>query len=589
MSDIPTDDRQHGDDQPVALPEPVPEVTLVPVALTRRVVDWGIVVAAVVAALVGFGGAAVIGDARTDDRETTSVALGSAVALPVLVPGVGAGAGLSSAGSDYGVGQWSSGTRAGVLGSWGAAFADVRGADAPEVLPVDGTALLADDPRVADPAAPGFVDPCSVRRAPDGCPDATATRRGVVLGADPHSSNTVAVHPYPRADVASAGPCDFVGVADDQVPVAVVTSEPGSVVVTVGNEQATATTTAAERAEWDEWQRHPVGNRPLDSLVTHCVVVPRPDGSGPFPVRAEATDDAGDVVVAEAAIAPVAPGLPPVVFTPIDGTMLRVDVPRPPGSDRARVVALPLAALGGVADCDTAVGVAGALGASTGWRRGARIDGAAAVDPDGASGARPYLAGAPSVDRVTIALSEGEPNLVCADLGPGSTLVRAALVATPPDARRLTLSVGTPQLTGEAGDTIEVRGTFPSLGWLPCGTRLEGVTGDPGRTTQLCTSGGDSGAIAAAGGLLDLSVRLGTGRYTARIVLDARADGAPVEQYRLPIPAPALADLLCTAGVTQGGCVAPDVTTTIGTVDVFATWDEGPLGPAAWVLEPPSV
>ena len=108
---------------------------------------------------------------------------------------------------------------------------------------------------------------------------------------------------------------------------------------------------------------------------------------------------------------------------------------------------------------------------------------------------------------------------------------------------------------------------------------------------MLCTSGGDSGAIAAAGGVLDVDVGVGDAVHSVRVALSAAPGGEPLEVYRLPIPAADLEEPLCTDGVEQEGCVAPDGTAVLGTLELTVTWDEGPTGPSDWVVAaaPPPV
>jgi hypothetical protein len=130
---------------------------------------------------------------------------------------------------------------------------------------------------------------------------------------------------------------------------------------------------------------------------------------------------------------------------------------------------------------------------------------------------------------------------VCVDRG----RERVGILVTPPDARRLSL-VAT-ALDGPAG-VVELEGTFATVDWTPC----RGAAA-PGVEVVLCESGGDTGAVAAAGGLLDLTVRAGGSEQTARISLSTLPGGHGVDVYRLPVP---------------GG----------GTVEITARWDEGPVG-----------
>ena len=68
------------------------------------------------------------------------------------------------------------------------------------------------------------------------------------------------------------------------------------------------------------------------------------------------------------------------------------------------------------------------------------------------------------------------------------------------------------------------------------------------------------------------------------MALSAAPGGAPVEVYRLPVPAADLETVLCTDGVVQDGCVAPEGAAVLGTLELTVTWDEGPTGPVDWVV-----
>jgi hypothetical protein len=227
-------------------------------------------------------------------------------------------------------------------------------------------------------------------------------------------------------------------------------------------------------------------------------------------------------------------------------------------------------------------------GAPSGWRIGSETD--AEVAP--AAGERPWLDDAPSVHRFTVPLPEGEPSLVCLRRPGANPGDAASFRLTPPDARRLRLAVTGLDLTDavDAND-LQVRGTFAELGWTPCGALLPAVSVgpgdvDPGASGVLCGSGGDTGAIAAAGGVLDLSVRAGDVTHVVRIGLSAVPGGEAVDTYRLPIPAPDLEGTLCTEGVDQPGCVEPAGDAVLGSIEVTASWEEGPIGPSQWQVEP---
>ena len=86
--------------------------------------------------------------------------------------------------------------------------------------------------------------------------------------------------------------------------------------------------------------------------------------------------------------------------------------------------------------------------------------------------------------------------------------------------------------------------------------------------------------------MLDVVVHTGDAVHQVRIALSASPGGTAVEGYRLPIPAPDLVGVLCTAGTEIPGCVEPEGDAILGTLLVTATWDEGPTGPAAWTIAP---
>jgi hypothetical protein len=539
-------------------------------------------IASGVAGALGFAGTAMLSDARQDQGEQAS-ALNTAVAEPVLLVS-GDGAELARAGSAYGVSVWSSDTRSAVLSAWGALE---EGAG-------PGGAYL-EDPRLGDPATPGFTDPCAVRSSAgdgaagedgeQGCPEDGRLLPASVLG-DRLPPNRASVHAYPSPGLRAAAPCRWEDLGDDQVPVAVVTANPGEVTVTVGDQEATAETSDAERQAWDEWMARPVGVRPPDSFVAHCLAVDRPEGRGPLLVRAVATDDEGHDALAETALTSLVEGLPPLAVTAIDATMVRVDVPLPAGDEPASVLAVPLAQVGGAADCQRVTPEV--VAAAGGWRRGA-----SSVTGVGREAGRPWLETAPRLQQVTVALAEGEPNLLCVTYGAASALRRATLLVRPPDARRLTLVVSELQLQGAPpGGTVEVVAAFAELGWAPCRASVPapgaGIT-EPGFAGILCLSSGDTGAIAGAGSVVDVSVRAGgTAVHTARVVLSTVPGGPATESYRLPIPRPALEGILCTVGADQPSCRPPDAANTLGSLVLTAHWDEGPIGEPSWQVTAPA-
>jgi hypothetical protein len=139
---------------------------------------------------------------------------------------------------------------------------------------------------------------------------------------------------------------------------------------------------------------------------------------------------------------------------------------------------------------------------------------------------------------------------------------------------------------------VEVVATFPELEWVPCrvglGATAVGVS-SPGFAGVLCTSGGDTGAITGAGGIVDVTVTSGgTAVHAARLVLSSLPGGAPVEHYRLPIPVPDLDGILCTVGAGQSSCRPPDAANTLGSVVLSARWDEGPVHDGGWQFAAPA-
>jgi hypothetical protein len=565
------------------LPTP-PAVTARP---RRRNRVW-LSLASGVAGALGFAATAVISDIRADDSEQTT-ATSTALPVAVLAP-VGADGGLSSVASEYAVAEWSSATSEGILGAWGAVTTGVVSGGQAVVAPLPGTDLLQDDPRQADPAAPGFVDPCAVREAAaddDGvaCPDEVVAAAVLADGAAP--PNAVSIEAYPATGVRARG-CDFGDLGDGEIPMAVVTSRPGSVQLVVGSEEVSASTSDAEREAWELWNRRPLGVRPDDSFVVHCLAVPAPPGPGPFPVRAVATDDEGREVVAESTLAPAAAGGPLLSVTPIDPTMVRVDIPLPAGTSQASVTGAPLRSIGGNADC-SAITPELQLVAAAGWRRGAT-----AVETAGAAerGSSPWLRDTPRMQRVTVPLPEGETSLLCVRYD-GAEPWLTRLLVDPPDARRLTLAVTELSLQGTPPTrAVLVTARLVQLRWTPCGAVLAAPIAartEPGPEGVLCSSGGDIGALSGTSGLAEVSVGDGQGAaHTVRIVLTPRGRGDATESYRIPIPEPDLEGVLCTPGGRRSSCVEPDASAILGSVVVTATWSDGPVGPARWSVRTPA-
>jgi hypothetical protein len=470
-----------------------------------------LVVVASAGAAVGAGAAG----ARWSDERVEVLpppVTSAAQELPVLVP---AGtADLSAAGGEYALEPFDAATSDGVLAAWGVGGATAGGAVVDRVL------------------TDGAVPHAAV------CAGCSGTS-GIVLGGRRDApANAVRVLPYPRPGQVVADECGFADIDTGEVPVAVVTGNPGQVELRVGADRFAVESTDDERDEWEEWLDGPAGDRPVGSFVAHCVAVPRPDGSDPAVVRVSATDGTGVAARAVAAVVP-RPGAPDVALVPLDPTMLAVDVPV--ASAAQPVVVRTADVDGSCAADDQAAPPAGeepvaAPPPAAPWRPGSAAVEPVSVDPS----TRPYLDGVVAVVRHVVAIPEGEPTLVCID-----DVTSVGVVVTPPDARRLSLVVT--DIDTPATD-VEVQGTFATLGWTPCkGAAAAGVE------VVLCESGGDSGAIAAAGGLLDLAVVGGGGQTVARIPLSAAPGGPASEAYRLPVP---------------GG----------GTVEVAARWNDGPTG-----------
>jgi hypothetical protein len=473
-------------------------------ARKRRV--WPAVVVIVLLA-AGAGTAAGAAGARWSDARVEVLpppVTAPTEELPVLIA-VDRGAEPSRTGGRYALEPYSAETRAAVLATWG-------------VGSTDGETRV--DAAVATDGAVPHATPCT---------SCTGTE-GIVLGGrrDP-PANVVRVVVFPRPEDAVAAECGFADVGPDEIAVAVVTGNPGAVELRLGRDRYVVESDDDERDEWEAWMDGPAGDRPAGSLVVHCIALPAPDGDDPVVLSVEARDGTGHAASTVAALVPLGAGRLPIVLTPLDPTLLAVSVPLARATDLASV------ALGSPGeDCNA--------GSPAGWRPGSeQVDSAPP-----ARGERPYLAAAPAALRRVVPVAEGEATQVCivTDLGERRVLV------TPPDARRLTLAVTDVDVT--AGTAVDVQGMFPSLGWTPC----RGVA-ERGQETVLCESGGDSGALAAAGGLLDLAVRSGSATERARIPLSAAVGGPDAQVYRLAVPGDG------------------------GTVEVTARWDDGATGATA--------
>lgn len=528
-----------------------------------------------------FAAAALVTDAQVDEGEEAITVTNDARAVPVLVPASSA-TGFATVGSSYGTTEWALATREAVLGSWGAVTV---GPDGEEVATAEAEWLV-HDPRRTDPGAPVFADRCLGDES-TGCPTDEAVR-GVILDGRSLPANSVELHAFPYGDVESSRSCDFAEIGDGELPLAVVTSNPGAVrvVVSVGDEalgdEVVVETSDEERDEWDEWMERPVGVRPRASFVTHCLSVARPPAGVMARVTATATDAEDDLVNTDIWVGSIGEDATPVSITPIDSTLARVDVALGPGRGEATVHSVPRSLLGGTTTCDR-VGDE-VVAAANGWRRGAT-----AVTSASEPGRLPWTEELPRVQRTTLPLWEGEANLVCIDVFDGVTRSSVETWVSPPDARRLVLSVTQVQLQSEvAAGPINVTARFAELGWTPCAVSLPGggvgIT-NPGSAGLLCSSGGDTGALDGGGAVAELAVRVGDGTaHTGRIALSARTVPDPdgEESYRLPIPRPDLTGRLCVPGAEEPGCEPADSTNIVGSLVVTARWNGGASGADRW-------
>jgi hypothetical protein len=539
-----------------------------------------------VAGAVAFAGAAMVTDSQVDEGEDAVTVTNDSQATPVLVPASSA-TGFAAVGGTYGTTEWALGTQEAVLGAWGAV---TPGPEGEVVATVEGDWLLG-DPRSMDPGAPVFSDPCAADDGADAqegtgvvpCPSDDAAP-GVILEGRDAPPNEIEVVAFPYADVEAARACDFSEAADDDLPLVVVTANPGEVQVVVGEDEAVEVESSdEERDDWDEWMARPVGVRPRSSFVAHCLTVPRPEGAGLVQVRATASDDSDELVSADTWVGTLDEGGAPISITPIDSTMARVDVALGDGRGEAAVRAVPRSLLGGITSCDRVDD--DVVAAAQGWRRGATALAGSGSDPS-----RPWTEDLPRVQRTTVALWEGEANLVCVGVEDGVTTAAAELWVTPPDARRLVLGVTQVQAQAPVPAPITVTAQLVELGWTPCTVQIAiagtGIS-SPGSAGVMCSSGGDIGPLDGGGSVAELAVQVGDGTvHRGRIVLSARpgTGSAPddEEPYRLPIARPDLAGALCVPGAEEPGCEPADATNILGTIVITARWNDGAAGEAAW-------
>ena len=273
--------------------------------------------------VVGLLAAVVVADVARDDTEETILGTGEADEVARRVPFLSsepAGA-LSGAvglvGADAPDGD---GVR-GWLATWGA-LPDDPGNDDPAVD------LQVDDGRVFGvEVGPVYTDPCIDDPAGEGCPDRSEVDPAVVEGDGSLGPNAAVVHVFPRSDAELVAECGFEGLAPDELAIAVATANPGRLDVHVGAHTYTDVAAVGELNEFLEWRSTGDVPRPPSSFVAHCLAVPRPTSSGATEVRVVAVDGAGQIATAETTVVPSAPGMPAVTVTPIDGSMVRVDVP----------------------------------------------------------------------------------------------------------------------------------------------------------------------------------------------------------------------------------------------------------------------
>ena len=538
-----------------------------------------------VAGALAFAGAAMVTDSQVDEGEDAVTVTNDAQATPVLVPASSA-TGFATVGGTYGTTEWALATQEAVLGTWGAV---TTGPDGEVVATVEDDWLLG-DPRAMDPGAPVFSDPCAADDAEEGgsgivpCPTDDAAV-GVILEGRDTPPNEVEVVAFPYGDVEGARTCDFSEAGDDDLPLLVLTANPGEVSVVVGEaEPVVVESSDEEREQWDDWMERPVGVRPRSSFVAHCVTVPRPNGTEPVQVRATASDDSDELVSADTWVGALGDRGAPIAVTPIDSTMARIDVALPEGRGEARVAAIPGSLLGGITSCDRVSDEVVAATAN-GWRRGAT-----AVASPGSEASRPWTEDLPRVQRTTVPLWEGEPNLVCIEVADGVTTASSELWVAPPDARRLVLGVTQVQSQAAVPAPITVSAQFVELGWTPCVVQIDiagtGIS-SPGSAGVLCSSGGDVGSLDGGGSVAELAIQVGDGTiHRGRIVLSARpgtgSEPDDEEPYRLPIPRPDLNGALCVPGAEEPGCEPADATNILGTIVLTARWNDGASGDAAW-------
>ena len=155
--------------------------------------------------------------------------------------------------------------------------------------------------------------------------------------------NEIELVAFPYADVEAARACDFSEADDDDLPLVVVTANPGEVQVVVGEDEAVEVESSdEERDEWDDVDGAP-GRRP-----------PAVELRGPLPHRGPArgardwsrsaprrATTATSWSAADTWVGTLGEGGAPISITPIDSTMVRVDVALGDGRGEAAVRAVP--------------------------------------------------------------------------------------------------------------------------------------------------------------------------------------------------------------------------------------------------------
>ena len=382
-------------------------------------------------AVAGLLAAVVISDVAQEDPETTPAVNAEDAPnqtirpVPVVESGDAGGA-LSQAVGLLVLSTPDGETIGGILGTWGAVLAD-----AVEEEPPTGDGEV-DDPRLfGAEIGPVFTDPCIDDPEGDGCPDPAEVIPAVVEGDPPLGPNAAVVHAFPRPDAELAAECGFDGLAPDELPIAVATANPGTVALTVGAQTFTDVASEDEIAEFEEWRSTGEVPRPPSSFVAHCLAVPAPDDPGPGHRaggrrRRGRPDGPGRDHGAALAGRPAGP----------DGHADRRHHGPRRGPARPRRRRRGVLRAGRHLDRLPAE-LRGRAAGHAGDRLAPRLVGPLSEEPP-SDAAAPYLEASPRVRRVTLALPEGEPSLVC--ITPvGVEAAPVGLTVVPPDARRLTL------------------------------------------------------------------------------------------------------------------------------------------------------